>query len=79
MSKERKMSKVYIGLDSFYLFFLWDEKVLNILDPKSEQFDTIEVPQELIEQYEKLMFEVESMNERLKWVYDEKLKVQKPL
>lgn len=73
------MSKVYIGLDSFYLFFLWDEKVLKILDPKSEQFDTIEVPAELIEQYENLMFEVENMNEQLKRLYDEKLKVQKPL
>lgn len=73
------MAKAYIGLDSFYSFFMWDKKVLDIIDPKSEQFDLVEVPDELVEEYDSLSAAFSHMNERLKKLYNEADKIPRPI
>lgn len=69
------MSKVFIGLDTFYTYFLWKKELVDMLDPTSERLDLVEVPEELVEEYDKLEAAWEHMTKRLAEIRREKGKV----
>lgn len=69
------MSKVFIGLDTFYTYFLWKKELVDMLDPTSERLDLVEVPEELVEEYDKLEAAWEHMTKRLAEIHREKGKV----
>ena len=68
------MAQVYVGLDTVYTYFLWDQEALSILD-KDGYYKTVEVPDELIEEYKLLHNAMSIMNDKLRVLYNERKKI----
>lgn len=62
------MAKAYIGIDSIFVPFLWDQEALAILDPDS-YLNLVEVPDELIEEYIKLTQALSKVYDKLGVLY----------
>ena len=56
------MAQVYIDKDDAYMFFMWDQKMFNILGYRVA--DLREVPDELVLEYTDLMEQVSRMQEK---------------
>ena len=62
------MAQVYIDKDDAYMFFMWDQKMFNILGYRVA--DLREVPDELVLEYTDLMEQVSRMQEKLRKYYE---------
>ena len=62
------MAKVYIGKEG-YSYFLWDEETLEALD--STWLNKVEVPDELVEEYNRLTLLRDDIQLRLSKYYAE--------
>jgi hypothetical protein len=57
--------QVYLTMDDRYSVLLWDQDMLEVIDPKSEHLERTEVPDELVKEYVTLSTRLVELENRL--------------
>lgn len=66
------MIKVYIGMDQMRTLFLWNQEILDILDPDN-YMKTVEIPAHIYQEYVEVMEQYKEIQDKLEPYYRESI------